>query len=240
MDNVSDWIFPSDETIPVAVVGGLLAVFLFLSFDIRRMLTSSESKQRPEDNPGPEADQRDSTRTKAAQQAAAKAKASEERAARQQEAAQKAAAQKVVADKIATEMAAQEAARAAAAAAAAAATPAPAKLALDTSNDGVLSALMCGGFDDALVSDVEGRQIHCNDTLQSVSRVFLCVLHLLALRLTSVTFYKPYFVWPSTARRPKLRFDRCEARYLSNAPSFSQQTAVGDTGWSRLRAARRA
>ena len=109
-----------------------------------------------------------------------------------------------------------------------------------TPNDGVLSALMCGGFDDALVSDVEGRQIHCNDTLQSVSRVFLCVLHLLALRLTSVTFYKPYFVWPSTARRPKLRFDRCEARYLSNAPSFSQQTAVGDTGWSRLRAARRA
>ena len=180
MDNVSDWIFPSDETIPVAVVGGLLAVFLFLSFDIRRMLTSSESKQRPEDNPGPEADQRDSTRTKAAQQAAAKAKASEERAARQQEAAQKAAAQKVVADKIATEMAAQEAARAAAAAAAAAATPAPAKLALDTSNDGVLSALMCGGFDDALVSDVEGRQIHCNDTLQSVSRACVSVCTALA------------------------------------------------------------
>ena len=49
---------------------------------------------------------------------------------------------------------------------------------LDTSNEGVLSALEEAGFDDALVSDVEGREVCPNDALQSVGTyVSFHVLH---------------------------------------------------------------
>ena len=146
------------DPIAVALLVGLIAAALFL------FARGGSSGGAPEPEPEPEPAAEPEWKAKKAQKAAAKkAAAAEREAAREKAKAERDAAERAAAGEKA---AAAAQAKAKADAAAAAAADAGGGAAVDTSNDGLLSALGEVGFEQALVSDVEGREIQTNAALQ--------------------------------------------------------------------------
>ena len=146
------------DPIAVALLVGLLAAALFLF-----ARGGGSGGGAPEPEPEPTSKEPEWKIKKAQKEAAKKAAAAEREAAREKAKAERDAAERATANEKA---AAAAQAKAKADAAAAAAADAGGGAAVDTSNDGLLSALGEVGFEQALVSDVEGREIQTNAALQ--------------------------------------------------------------------------